>query len=163
MRKLAGLYQVALCIGPDLFPGQNRNVIFGHYGALKRKWRPPTGRSAHRSRKKFKKLLAYDFLRPKPIPQANCGIRKRSPNDPERQGGPVDNSAGSHRTGLPLDGETKFEPSRIFFRYCLHVFHGTNEAGRFSIEKTGRSAEPINGIYGITRIIFKHFHGKWNT
>ena len=68
-----------------------------HEGARKRKWESTNRTKRAQEQKKFKRLLPYDFLRPKPIPQNNggrtSGIKNRSPNDPARQGGPVDTRA----------------------------------------------------------------------
>ena len=55
--------------------------------------RPPTGQTAHRSRKDFWPTISCDRS-PSPRQLGEGGrVKKRSPNDPARQGGPVDTRA----------------------------------------------------------------------
>merc|ERR1719183_3380242 len=90
-----------------------------HEGARKRKWESTNRTKRAQEQKKFKRLLPYDFLRPKPIPQNNggrtSGIKNRSPNDPARQGGPGDNRAAGTQLSYPLTAREIRAFKNLFF------------------------------------------------
>jgi hypothetical protein len=110
-----------------------------HEGARKRKWESTNRTKRAQEQKKFKRLLPYDFLRPKPIPQNNggrtSGIKNRSPNDPARQGGPGDNRAAGTQLSYPLTAREIRAFKNLFFdTACPFRFSiGKIEAGRFSM------------------------------
>ena len=95
--------------------------------------RPPTGQTAHRSRKDFWPTISCDRS-PSPKTKLREGgrVKKRSPNDPARQGGPVDNrAAGTQLADHPM--ARQFSSLQDSFPILLTRISRDNEAGRFSM------------------------------
>ena len=94
--------------------------------------RPPTGQTAHRSRKDFWPTISCDRS-PSPRQLGEGGrVKKRSPNDPARQGAPVDNrAAGTQLADHPM--ARQFSSLQDSFPILLTRISRDNEAGRFSM------------------------------
>ena len=95
--------------------------------------RPQFGQSAHRSRKDFWPTISCDRS-PSPKTKLREGgrVKKRSPNDPARQGAPVDNrAAGTQLADHPM--ARQFSSLQDSFPILLTRISRDNEAGRFSM------------------------------
>ena len=95
--------------------------------------RPPTGQTAHRSRKDFWPTISCDRS-PSPKTKLREGgrVKKRSPNDPARQGGPVDTrAAGTQLADHPM--ARQYSSLQDSFPILLTRISRDNEAGRFSM------------------------------